>query len=197
MRKIAALALAAVIGAVLSAQTPADRAQTEALRKDGMPMPISLSSCPMFDGKESPLAALVVVRDITEQRFAQAALAEVEGRVRTSEALAHVGSWLWDLGTGTVQWSDECHSIHGVDPLDFDGTFAAHLEVVHPDDRDRVREAMERSATSSVHFEGEYRVVRPDGEVRHIHARAQPTVGSAGNVLGLRGITQDVTARRG
>ena len=43
------------------------------------------------------------------------------------EALAHIGSWLWDLRTGAVQWSAEFHRIHGVDPLDFDGTFESHL----------------------------------------------------------------------
>ena len=79
-----------------------------------------------------PVAAVLIGRDITEQRLAQASLAEVEARVRESEALANVGSWLWDLRTGTVQWSDEFHRIHGVDPLDFDGTLEAHLALDPP-----------------------------------------------------------------
>jgi PAS domain-containing protein len=82
---------------------------------------------------------VIVARDIPEQRLAQASLAEIETRVRESEALASVGSWLWDRRTGAVQWSDEFHSIHGVEPLDFDGTIEAHLRTIHPDDRDRVR----------------------------------------------------------
>lgn len=66
---------------------------------------------------------VAVVRDITEQRLARAILAEVEFRLREGEALSHIGSWLWDLRTGAVQWSTEFHRIHGVDPFDFDGTF--------------------------------------------------------------------------
>jgi PAS domain S-box-containing protein len=170
--------------------------ETEILRKDGMPMSISMSLCPVFGGGEVPVAAILIARDITEQRLAQATLAEVEARVRESEAMAHVGSWLWDLRTGAVQWSDEFHRIHGVDPLEFDGTFESHIGAIHPDDQGRVRAGIDESVASGRPFEDEYRVVRPDREIRIVQARAQPTVGSAGSVLGLRGIGQDVTDRR-
>jgi PAS domain S-box-containing protein len=170
--------------------------ETEILRKDGMPIPISLSLCPVFDGDDEPVASILIARDITEQRLAQATLAEVETRVRESEAMAHVGSWLWDLRTGAVQWSDEFHRIHGVDPLEFDGTFESHIASVHSDDQSRVRAAIEESVVTGRPFEDEYRIVRPDREIRIVHARAEPTVGSAGSVLGLRGIGQDVTDRR-
>jgi PAS domain S-box-containing protein len=170
--------------------------ETEILRKDGMPMPISLSMCPVYeDDHDRPVASIVIARDITEQRLTQATLAEIEARVRESEALAHVGSWLWDVRTGVVQWSDEFHRIHGIDPLDFDGTVEAHLASIHPEDRDRVHAKLEAAVASGKPFEDEYRVVRPDQEVRYIRARAQPTVGSAGTVAGLRGIGQDVSDR--
>ena len=172
-----------------------DHFETEILRKDGMPVPISLSLCPVFGDDGVPAAAVLIARDITEQRLAQATLAEVEARVRESESLASVGSWLWDLRTGAVQWSDEYHRIHGVDPLSFDGTLDAHLQVIHVDDRDSVRAAMEASVESGRAFEHEYRVVRPDEAVRIVHARGQPMIGSDGSVVGLRGIGQDVTDR--
>jgi len=170
--------------------------ETEIVRKDGMPILISLSLSPVFDSRDTPVAAVAIARDITEQRLAQAALAEAEARVRQSEALAHVGSWLWDLRSGVVQWSDEFHRIHGVDPLDFAGTLESHLASVHADDRERVRLGLEESVATGRPFEDEYRVVRPDSQIRRVHARAQPTTGSAGEVLGLRGIGQDVTDRR-
>src|SRR5580765_6819195 len=65
--------------------------ETEVSRKDGMPVPISMSLCPVYDGEQWPVAAVLVARDITEQRLAQASLAEIETRVRESEALASVG----------------------------------------------------------------------------------------------------------
>ena len=129
-------------------------------------------------------------------RLAQATLAEVEARLRGGEAQVHVGRWLWDVGTGAVQWSDELHRIHGVDPLDFAGTLDAHVGCAHPDDRDRMREAMEDAVQSGRPFEQEYRIVRPDGEERRIYLRAEPTLSSAGVVVGLRGIGQDLTDGR-
>jgi len=169
--------------------------ETEVVRKGGLPVPISLSVCPVFDDAGQPVGSIAIARDITEQRLAQATLAEIETRVRESEALAHVGSWLWDVRTGAVQWSDEFHRIHGVDPLEFDGTFEAHLARIHPDDRARVEAGLEEAIGEGCPFEAEYRIVRLDGKVRALQARAQPTIGSDGTVMGLRGVGQDVTAR--
>jgi PAS domain S-box-containing protein len=173
-----------------------DHYETEVQRKDGMPVPISLSLCPVFDDQRRLVASVAIARDITEQRLAQATLAEIETRIREAEALAHVGGWLWDIRTGAVQWSDELHRIHGIDPLEFEGTFEAHVSCIHPDDRPRVQERMHEAVATARPFEEEYRVVRPDGEQRWVFARAEPTIGSTGAVVGLRGIGQDMTARR-
>jgi PAS domain S-box-containing protein len=167
--------------------------ESEIIRGDGLPLPVWVSLCPIPEGSDRPWGVLAITRDITEQHLAQATLAEVEGRLRDAEALAHVGSWLWDLRTGTVQWSTEFHEIHGVDPFEFDGTFASHLGSIHREDRDRVRSLMETSVASARPFESEYRIVRSDGEVRVLKVRAHPSVGSDGTAVGLRGIGQDVT----
>jgi PAS domain S-box-containing protein len=179
----------------VTAGEPLTRLETEILRGDGLQVPIALAmrAVPGENGTSDTM--LVVARDITEQRLAQARLAEVEERIRESESMAHVGSWLWDVRTGVVQWSDEFHQINGVEPLDFEGTLDAHLDVVHPDERKRISEAMQTAIAENQPFEEEYRVVRPDGRVRWVHARAQPAVDSAGEVVGLRGIGQDVTER--
>ncbi|MCU1494973.1 MAG: sensory transduction histidine kinase [Acidimicrobiaceae bacterium] len=166
--------------------------ESEVVRSDGMPMPVSLSLCPLTGADVLSACSLVIVRDVTEQRLAQASLAEVEARVKEGEALAHVGSWLWDLRTGAVQWSAEFHRIHGVDPLDFDGTFESYLDLIHSEDRDVVRSAMEQAVASGRTFEGSYRVVGPDGHVRAVRVRARPAIGSAGAVVGLRGLGQEI-----
>lgn len=172
-----------------------DRIDAEIRRRDGMPMPISLSLSPIVDGLGVFIGSVSIARDITEMRLTQAALAEVEARLREGEALAHVGRWLWDVGTGAVQWSEELHRIHGVAPLDFAGTLDAHLDTIHPADRDRVREGMEAAVRAGRRFEDEYRVKRVDG-LRWVYARAEPMLGSAEQVVGLRGIGQDVTDHR-
>jgi PAS domain-containing protein len=169
--------------------------ETEMLRPDGMPLPLSLSLCPVLNESGAVIGSVVIARDVTEQRLAQATLAEVDARMEDGEALAHIGSWLWDLRTGAVQWSTEFHRIHGVDPLDFDGTFESYLGLIHPADRDAVRAAMVHSVESGRPFESEYRVEHPGQLVRTVQVRAQPTFGSAGTAVGLRGIGQDVAQR--
>jgi PAS domain S-box-containing protein len=166
---------------------------SEVLRADGMPMPVSLSMCPVLDDQGSCVALVLIVRDVTEQRLAQATLAEVEGRLQEGEAVAHIGSWLWDVRTGAVQWSAEFYRIHGVDPLDFDGTIESYLAAIHPADRGRVGAEMEASVADGRPFEADYRVVRSDQQVRAIRVRAQLATGSDGTAMGLRGIGQDVT----
>ena len=169
--------------------------ETEIQRRDGMPVPISLSARAVAGAPARAPSIVLVARDITEQQLAQATLAEIDARMRESEALAHVGGWLWDVRTGAVQWSDEFHRIHGIDPLDFDGTLEAHLSLIDDEHRPRVRHALEEAAARGTPFEEVYAIVRPDGHTRWIHARATATIGSAGTVVGLRGIGHDVTDR--
>jgi PAS domain-containing protein len=149
----------------------------------------------VLDPDGNSVGSVFIVRDVTEQHLAQATLAEVDARMAEGETLAHVGSWLWDLRTGAVQWSAEFHRIHGVDPLDFDGTFDSYLALVDPSDRQRLRTAMVESVESGRPFNDEYRVVGRDDIEHVIQVRAQPTFGSAGTAVGLRGIGQDVTDR--
>ena len=167
--------------------------ETEVRRKDGMPVPISLSASPVLDAGNRLLGAVLVARDITEQQLAQATLAEIETLMRESEALAHVGAWLWDVESGVVQWSHEVHRIHGVDPLDFEGTLDAHLERVHPDDADVLRSTMRDAVATGRAFADRYRIKGPDGDWRLLSARGAPTIGSDGTVVGLRGTVEDVT----
>ena len=169
-----------------------DRLVTEIRRKDGMQVPVALSVSPVIGTDGVFAGAVGVAQELTETRLAQAALAEVDQRFREWEALAHVGRWLWDVGTDAVQWSDELHRMHGVDPLDFEGTLAAHLSVVHDDDRDRVRSLMETAVTTGQPFEDEYRVA-DESTTRWFAMRAEPAVGSSGDVVGLRGVSQDIT----
>lgn len=163
--------------------------ESETVRGDGLPVPVSVSMSPVGDeGGGGPRAVVAVVRDVTEQRLAQATLAEVEVRLREAEAMAHVGSWLWDTRTDVVQWSVEFHRLHGLDPLDFGGTLASYLGVVHPDDRAALERAMQGAVTDRRPFEIEYRV-RGHGRV---FVGGQPTVSSAGAVVGLRGVGRSV-----
>jgi signal transduction histidine kinase len=84
-----------------------------------------------------------------------------------------------------VQWSEELHRIHGVEPSDFEGTVDAALAYMHADDRP--------AALPRTPVESEFRIVRPDGTVRWLFSRGEDVVDGRGAVIGMRGICQDVT----
>jgi len=171
--------------------------ETEIVRPDGLPIPVSLSLAPLVDDGGLIFGRVVVAHDVTEQHLAQATLAEIDARLGEAESLSHVGSWLWDLRTGAVQWSTEFHRIHGIDPLDFAGTFESYMDRISGTDRERVRDAMIESVGSSRPVDLEYQVLHPDQKTHVVWVHANPTLGSDGNAVGLRGIGQDVTDQVG
>ena len=170
-----------------------DRVFTEMTRKGGMPIPIALSVSPVTDSAGKYLGAVGIAQELTEIRLAQAALAEGDQRFQEWESLAHIGRWLWDVATNAVQWSDELHRMHGVSPRDFDGTLDAHLRYVLAGDRERVRSLLDDAVATKQSFEAEYSVVGSDGIARRFTVRAEPTIGSSGDVVGVRGVSHDIT----
>jgi len=170
-----------------------DRWETTLERRAGMPVPVSLSLHPVLDDDGTRCGAVAIAYDTTEQRLAQELLAESEARLQESEALAHVGRWLWDVPTGTVQWSAEFHRIHGVDPLEFEGTIEGHLRCVVPEEQARVRDALERAVATGRAVDLDYVIQRADASRRMLSTRAEPAIDEFGDVVGLRGIGRDVT----
>jgi PAS domain S-box-containing protein len=183
---------ATLVDAVLAGDR-VDRWETTFERRTGMPVSVSLSLHPVVDADGARCGAVAIAVDTTEQRIAQQLLAESEARLQESEALAHVGRWLWDVPTGTVQWSAEFHRIHGVDPLEFEGTIEAHLGRIVPEERSQVRDALERAVATGRAVDVDYAIQRGDGSRRNLSTRAEPAIGTSGDVVGLRGIGRDVT----
>ncbi len=171
--------------------------ETEIVRPDGLPIPVSLSLAPLTDGEGTIFGSAIVARDVTEQHLAQATLAEIDAKLEDGEALSHIGSWLWDLRTGAVQWSAEFHRIHAIDPLDFAGTFQSYMDLISPLDSDRVRAAMTGSVHTSRPLDLAYRVVDAEQKPHVVRVHAKPTLGSDGKAVGLRGVGQDVTDQAG
>ncbi|WP_416465705.1 ATP-binding protein [Sphingomonas sp. VDB2] len=110
-------------------------------------------------------------------------------------AAGRMGSWTFDTATGVLDASGLCRRNFGRDPaLPF--SYADLQAAIHPEDRDWVNTAIRDSLTSGRDYDVEYQVMTPDGEVRWIAVRAQPTRLADGTATGLAGISIDVTDRR-
>lgn len=134
--------------------------------------------------------------EVAERRRAEAALRESEARLAEAQRIAHLGSWEWDVLQDRITWSDELYRIYGLAPQQFQATFAAFLECIHPDDRERVQQHVEQAARSGAPFEFQHRIIRPDGTIRVLHARGEVFVDASGQPVRMAGTGQDVTEQQ-
>jgi diguanylate cyclase (GGDEF)-like protein/PAS domain S-box-containing protein len=133
---------------------------------------------------------------IEGERSAMDGLEAANRDLASAQQIAHVGSWEWNVPEDRVWWSDELYRIFGLEPASLQPTLQDFLDLVHPEDRSRVREIVADSVAAGVDFSYEARVLRPDGSTRLIDARGVVTEGDDGSVVRAAGTVQDVTARR-
>jgi PAS domain S-box-containing protein len=129
----------------------------------------------------------VLVADITER-------VEAERQLDDAQELARVGSWTMIPSTQQMLWSREMFRILGHDPDGPVPESAYLLPHVHPEDRERLMEHVERARQQAEGYELSYRVIRPDGEVRDVHSRVRAELGPDGTVRRLLGTLHDITA---
>jgi PAS domain S-box-containing protein len=120
----------------------------------------------------------------------------VEALLESTEALAEMGSWDWDLGADRLHWSDNLYRIFGLEPGAITPTSAYVFEQAHPDDREHVESEVESMKRSGALRPLAYRIVRPDGDVRHLLATTAVVEEVNGKPRRVVGSVQDVTDRR-
>ena len=119
-----------------------------------------------------------------------------EQLLRTVVEATHDGIWDWDMITGKVQWSDRVYQILGAAPGSFGVTFDRVEELMHPDDRQRHRAALDAHLRSQVPFDFELRLQRGDGSYGFYRSRGQTMRGADGKSLRMVGSISDETDRR-
>ena len=123
-------------------------------------------------------------------------LESVAARLRLAAEAGRLGTWEWELPSRRVLWSPEIERIHGLELGTFPGTFEAFQADLHPDDRERVLAQVEDTIANRTPYLMEYRIIRPDNEVRWIEARGQMFLGADGQPERVVGICMDITERK-
>jgi PAS domain S-box-containing protein len=122
-------------------------------------------------------------------------LRESERRLAEAQRLAHVGHWERENDTDVVTWSDEMYRIFGLRPQEQRFRLNEFFELVHPDDRQYVFDSA-MALRAGEHYDVQYRVIRPTGEVRHIHSQGDLVRDESGRPLRIFGTVQDITERK-
>ena len=113
-----------------------------------------------------------------------------------AQHLAHLGNWEWHAGQQTAWWSDEEYRIFGVDKEHFKTTLDQYHTLIYVNDLDLVKRMEDMSLEEDICAVYEYRIVRPNGELRWLSAKVETEKDEDGNLVRSFGITQDITERK-
>ncbi|HEY1227252.1 MAG TPA: PAS domain-containing protein, partial [Ramlibacter sp.] len=181
-------------------------AEYRIVRPDGQQRWVATQAQVVPDAEGRPLRMLGALRDITEERQARdaqgdhaerlQALWAAEERLRLAVETSETGLWTWDLATGAVTWTAQCFRIHGMQPLEFDGSGEHFFRLVHPDDRARVDATVHAAIREHRLYECEFRIVRPDGAVAWVANRGRARYDAQGQPVSMLGSILDVSERK-
>jgi PAS domain S-box-containing protein len=142
------------------------------------------------------IGAVAVNTDVTVHKLNERALLASQALLSEAQRIAHLGSWEFDHDDGTLRFSDELYRIMGHAPRSFTPTTERMLATLHDDDRERVRRLFRDRVEDAIPGEVDFRIVRPDGEIRIIYQRVESLRDDLGRLTKRVGIMQDVTAQR-
>jgi PAS domain S-box-containing protein len=135
---------------------------------------------------EDALTSLLIFRN----------LGESERKLEEAQRLTHVGHWERDIGTDRMTWSDETYRIFGLEPQGRILNLADLPELIHPEDRQIMVQAVEEALQRGQRYDVDYRVVRSDGEVRLVHSQGAVMRDESGRPRRMFGTAQDITERK-
>ena len=131
--------------------------------------------------------------DVTERKRAEQALLESESRLRHAISASGMGTWTWDSRTDVVVWDDMICQIFGLRPDEAPRGYQGYMDLIHPDDRARVASSLAGFLETGIYDDLEHRLIRPDGEVRHVLAKATTIFNELRQPVGFRGGVFDIT----
>ena len=142
-------------------------------------------------GKNRWMAGLTI--DVEEVKKKSDELLERNAILNLAQDVAQVGHWYLDIDQQTVVWSKQIYEIHGVKPEEFKPSLESALEFYHPDDVEIVKASIQKTFEKHEDSIFDARIMRPNGEIRYVHSRAQAKFADHGELEGIFGIFIDQT----
>ena len=150
---------------------------------------------PILDERGDVVEFVGASIDVTEHHRAEQALRRSEAYLAEAQRLAKTGSWAYNpAAEKAIYWSDEMLRMFGLDPQRSNPPDGEEfLRLMHPEDRDRFNELYERSRIQKTDWNADYRIVLPDGGIKHFHVVHHPVLNESGDLVENFGTAIDVT----
>ncbi|WP_442509843.1 CHASE domain-containing protein [Novipirellula sp. SH528] len=149
----------------------------------------------LIDGLLIGLFLLISSASRKALRLADVMTRDLEN-LRLAADVNQIGVWDFDPNNGAVQCDDAMYRLYGRDRETFSATYEAWLHSLHPDDRDACGAAFQAALAGESTFDCEFRIIRPNGVVRHISAKAVVFFDAAGRPVRMLGANSDITERK-
>ncbi|SEG13603.1 response regulator [Thauera chlorobenzoica] len=181
--------------AVLAAGHPIRTVEALHFASDGHRERAETIRTPICDAHGKAVGVLGIARDMTAYLQAQDALEASLARLTEAERIARLGHWEFDTTTRTLCFSDQVEAIYQLDPNSRTPPLKTIQERIHADDRERVREHFAQSLRTAAALAVDYRIVLPDGGLRHVqvHAEVHRSDGAGARMIGT---VQDITEQK-
>ncbi len=166
------------------------------VRADGHSPWIEISKVPLHDLDGNAIGILVMYRDITAQRQAEAERQQLVTRLDVAVKSAGLGIWDWDLANDELVWDERMYAIYGLEPREGCNTCEQWKRCLHPSDVAMATDYLDYILQTNEDYKLVFRIIRPDGEVREIDARAIVQRDANGKPLRMTGVNVDITERR-
>ncbi|MEA5448236.1 PAS domain-containing protein [Leptolyngbya sp. CCNP1308] len=137
-----------------------------------------------------------VVLEKTAKKEAEIEIAKLQAALLEAQQIAHIGNWAFDLIGQTITWSPELFRMFGLDPAAGEPTYDDYLQMIHPDDRSRLVQAVDQAITQGTSYKIDYRALLPDGSIRYHEGRGKIGRDGAGQIIRLSGTCLDITKRK-
>ena len=148
-----------------------------------------------LDEHGKPVTGVGVTMDVTEQKESEFELRQAQERFKMVVESADLGFWYCDLPFDELLWDGRVKEHFWLSP-DARVTIDDFYRILHPEDRERTRYAIDRSILEHKRYDIDYRTVSPSGEVKWIRAVGRGVYGTDGKPISFDGVTMDITARR-
>ena len=171
--------------------------ETHASRPDGSVRWLTIAFQPVRNAAQEVVNFIVIVSDVTAQREADVRLKTANERLQL--ALRSSGNGIWEVRTdsGQLEWDDRMYEIYGVSRSAFHGTVEEWYRLIHPEDLEALKAHRQQVLDGTArNFNIEFRIIRPNGDIRYMEAHGSLMRDGAGAPQRLIGLNEDITARK-